>query len=227
MTHYWPISNGTMRDTIGSADMSQGNATLFTTDRFGCPDSALALNGGWTQVPSGFYFNTPQFTISVWIYPQQIGFNARVIDFGNNGDFIIFRIGNLSRPGLNMINSSISLGTCTSGISLLDGVWQFLATTFDGSVANIYIDGVLTATKSIPFSLPSLVRVYNYIGKPSNTVHGYSWSYLDDLRFYNKSLTQAELIQVMTSQNVTSCQTTTTSTSTTTTTSSKLSFKMK
>ncbi len=51
LTHYWPIENGTMLDAIGSAVMSQGNLTSFTTDRFGNENSALALNGGWTQLP--------------------------------------------------------------------------------------------------------------------------------------------------------------------------------
>ena len=57
---------------VGNEDMLQGNLTNFVPDRFGCANSALNLNGeGWTQVPSGVYFNTPEFTITVWIYPQQ------------------------------------------------------------------------------------------------------------------------------------------------------------
>ena len=59
MTHYWPITNGGMLDQIGLAHMKQGALTSLTLDRFGNPNSALALNGGWTQVPSGVYFNTP------------------------------------------------------------------------------------------------------------------------------------------------------------------------
>jgi hypothetical protein len=63
--------------------MTQGNATYFTLDRFGNQNSALALNGGWTHVPPGIYFDTPEFTISVLVYPQQAGYNSKVIDFGN------------------------------------------------------------------------------------------------------------------------------------------------
>ena len=33
--------------------MKQGALTSFTSDRFGNANSALALNGGWAQVPSG------------------------------------------------------------------------------------------------------------------------------------------------------------------------------
>ena len=63
--------------------MTQGSLTTFVPDRFGNPNSALNLNGGWTQVPAGNYFNTPAFTISAWVYPQQVGLYARVIDFGD------------------------------------------------------------------------------------------------------------------------------------------------
>ena len=72
-----------MRDIIDSKDMEQGNLTSFIEDRFACPNSALALNGGWTQVPAGIYFDTPEFTISSWVYPMKIGYYCRLIDFGN------------------------------------------------------------------------------------------------------------------------------------------------
>ncbi len=68
LTHYWPICNCTMKDAIGTADMIQGNLTSFIADRYGKVNSALALNGGWAQVPSGIYFDTPEFTIAVWVY---------------------------------------------------------------------------------------------------------------------------------------------------------------
>jgi hypothetical protein len=67
MTHYWPFCSSTMFDDIGDAHMTQGSLTTFSTDRFGNANTALNLNGGWTQVPSGFYFNAPAFTISTWI----------------------------------------------------------------------------------------------------------------------------------------------------------------
>jgi hypothetical protein len=63
LTHYWPFTNGRMNDIIGNAHMTQGAFTIFVSDRFGNSNSALNLNGGWTQVPSGIYFDAPQFTI--------------------------------------------------------------------------------------------------------------------------------------------------------------------
>ena len=55
-----------MLDQIGTSHMTQGSLTSFIEDRFGNVNSALALNGGWTQIPSGSYFNTSEYSITVW-----------------------------------------------------------------------------------------------------------------------------------------------------------------
>ena len=85
-----------MNDLIGSSHMIQGNLTSFIEDRFGCLNSSLALNGGWIQVPSGIYFDSPEFTISVWVYPMNVGYFSRIIDFGvgANADNILLTLSN-------------------------------------------------------------------------------------------------------------------------------------
>jgi hypothetical protein len=205
MTHYWPISCGSMLDEIGSADMSQGNATYFTLDRFGNENASLALNGGWTHVPPGIYFDTPEFTISVWVYPIKVGSYARVIDFGNilsvNAlDNIVFRLDANSnkKPALNIFDATgTSIGQCESTNALSNGAWQFLTTTFDGNLESLYINGALVCSQTTNYVLPKIARLYNYIGKSYSPSHGYSWSYIDDLKFYNKSLSQSDILELM------------------------------
>ena len=208
LTHYWPISCGTMKDEIGSSHMTQGSLTSFIEDRFGNVNSALALNQGWTQVPSGVYFNTPQFTISVWVYPQSLGSCSRAIDFATNtgscANSILIRLdGSCSSvfPALGIFNPTTN-NRAVSSQNLIQNKWQFLTGTFDGTLMSIYIDGTLKGTLSLTYTLPTIIRNANYIGKSCNTAYGYSSSYLDDLRFYNKSLTQMEIQQIM-NQNFT------------------------
>ena len=173
LTHYWPISCGEMKDVIGTANMAQGNATYFTVNRFGNPNSSLALNGGWTQVPPGIYFDTPEFTISVWVYPQQVGYNSKIIDFSNSLgttplDNIILRLdsGINNMPALNLvIGTQNSIGECISNKALLNATWQFLAATFNERMESLYINGALVCNKSINYTLPKLTRSNNYIGK--------------------------------------------------------------
>jgi hypothetical protein len=206
LTHYWPISNGEMKDVVDRKDMTQGNATYFTLDRFGNKNSALALNGSWTHVPPGIYFDTQEFTLSVWVYPQQVGYLSRVIDFGNSLtasglENILLRLdsGLNNKPALNIINGARnSIGDCMSNKALLNGKWQFLTVTFNKSLESIYLNGTLTCQKIISsYILPKITRLYNYFGKSHNPSHGYSRSFIDDLRFYNKSLNQCEIFELM------------------------------
>jgi hypothetical protein len=193
-----------MLDTIGGANMVQGTATNYTTDRFGCLESALALNGGYTTVPTGVYFNTPQFTISVWVYPQNIGTGARLIDFGNgpSSDNVLFALSGLANipvPYLCIYSGKTAKVQYTSPTNLTMSIWQLLAVTYNGKNSQMFVDGVLVANKSIIYAMKSISRNSCYIGK-SNWNNGYSWSYFDDLRFYNVSLTQSQIVELM-SQN--------------------------
>ena len=156
---------GTMLDEIGSAHMTQGALTSFAADRFGCPHSALALNGGWTEVPPGIYFDTPEFTISVWVYPQLVGVWSRVIDFGNsllasNNNLILSLDSFLNNlPAFSIANGLNSIGECRSSKALLNGEWQMLTATFNGSLESIYINGKLTCNLAVSsYTLPVITR---------------------------------------------------------------------
>jgi hypothetical protein len=225
LTHYWPFINSTMRDVVGSAHMTQGSNTTFTSDRFGNPNSALALNTGYTIVPSGVYFNTPSFTISVWVYPNAVvGIWSRVIDFTNGPatKTISFCVSSSTylKPALGIWDtSSYHVGDFISNTAVINNQWQFLVTTFDGTIAKIYIDGTLTRSSTVAlYSLPTVTRTQNWIGKGAWSNHGYSSSILDDLRFFNKSLSQYEILELMNSQTTTTTTTTTAVSSTITST---------
>jgi hypothetical protein len=209
LTHYWPICNGTMQDVIGLADMTQGNSTLFTTDRFGNENSALALNGGWTQVPPGIYFNTPELTISVWVYPSNLGIGSRIIEFANgeSNDNILFSLykRNTLNPYFEIFDGTFypPIISLTSSVILTQNQWQFFAVTFDATNTKMYLNGQQVVNLSQTYNLRTLKRYNCYIGKSAWAGDGYSNSYLDDLAFFNKSLTQDEIIQLM-NQNETS-----------------------
>jgi hypothetical protein len=188
-----------MTDRIGSSHMTQGSATYLTNDRFGNPNSALALNGGWTQIPSGNYFDSAQFTISVWVLPQQVGYFARILDFGNeNGqganNFILgLSYDNSKKPFIYMKSTS---GNLILDTTLTLNQWQFLVATFDGSNVRIYLNGQNVMTKQSAYTFP-LFRTNCFIGKSNWKVDGFSSSVLDDLRFYNRALTDSEVTQLM------------------------------
>ena len=61
----------------------------------------------------------------------------------------------------------------------------------------MYINNQLTGSFSQSYTLPTIVRTNCLIGLSNWPGDEMSWSILDDMRFYNKSLTQTEIIQVM------------------------------
>jgi hypothetical protein len=193
-----------MKDVIGSADMtSQGNLTSFTTDRFGNVNSSLALNSGWTQVPQGIFFNTPEFSISVWVYPMDVGDSSRIIDFGNGqlADNIVVGLSNLNnlQPLFVFFSGSNLVFAATSFKAITENQWQFLTATNNGTIARVFLNGTLIGESiTLSHTKPvNLSRSNCYIGKSNWAADGYSYSYLDDLRFYNKSLTQEEINELM------------------------------
>jgi hypothetical protein len=188
-----------MNDHIGSAHMTQGNLTTFTLDRFGNQNSALALNGGWTQVPAGIYFDTPEFTISVWFMPQQVSPWARLIDFGSGPgtDNIVLVLNDANNNRFPIVGfENVYL---ISSKPLIPYEWHHLASTFDGHTLNIYINGTLTDTKTFSsfIQLSILNRTHNYVGKSNWNGDGYSFSFIDDLRFYKKNLTQTQINELV------------------------------
>ena len=95
-----------------------------------------------------------------------------------------------------MFTGSLSLGQAISNQILYLNQWQLITATFNSTDFCLYLNGTLTADLSKILTPTKIVRSNCYIGK-SNWPDGYSSSYLDDLRFYNKSLTQKEILDLM------------------------------
>ena len=194
-----------MLDQIGSAHMEQGEKTNFVKDKFDKENSALALNFGWTKVPSGVYFNTEQYTITAWIYSDNIQPGSRLIDFGDyDSHAVIIELSELKdkhyTPSFQIrFNGEVLLGVYSSQ-KLTTNKWQFMVASFDGYGASIYIDGQLVGSseKSSKKYLPFVgTRDYCNIGKSNWADDGRSSSYIDDLRFYGKALSQEEIMELM------------------------------
>jgi hypothetical protein len=198
LTHYWPISNGQTLDVLDGYDIIQGVNTTLTLDRFGCSNSALALNDDWTQVPSGNYFHSPEFTISVWIYPQQISSESRIIDFGSGqSDNVVISLATNMKPYFWIYEDISFMKSIQSLQALTLGQWQMLTATFDGNKMSLYLNETLTISDSFVYTMPSRIRSNCFIGKSNFPCCSYSKSLLDDLRFYNISLNQNDIKNLM------------------------------
>ena len=197
-----------MHDLIGFKDMFSVNPISFNTDRFGNSNEALDLSSGYTFLTPGYFFTTPQFSISLWIYTNGLmPPNSVILDFGNgngNGnsfldDIILYLVSNdLIGPNVQIYNSSTLVVNAESSLSLVAGQWHLFTVTYDGVTVSIYINGILTSSVQQSYSLPVIMRMNNYFGASSMNKYQYLYSTrIDDIRFYNISLTSNQILNIM------------------------------
>lgn len=139
-----------------------------------------------------------QITLACWF---------KVDTFGRNWATLIAKGDSSYRLSRGESNYSIHFGfqgAVSSPYSWFDGrkrvndnQWHHAAGVYDGTEARIYIDGELDASQ--PGSGPMNVSGYPlYIGENAQAFGRYWNGFIDDVRIYNRALSQEELLVVMT-----------------------------
>ena len=187
-------------DSAGGAHLYNGSNVQFVKDRFGKANSAIRFTDGYYQVPPGVYFKG-DFTVSVWI--KAIGIvntGGTIIDFGNgvSSDNIRFITSyqNEYKP-VFYVNINNYESNVEPSLTLVLGQWTHLVFTLSGSNGALYMNGLLISQSSDLFTPRNINRTLNYIGKDNWNSYldgnGNLWADLDDLRFYNRAMSQAEI----------------------------------
>ena len=189
------------------------NSISFNTDRFGNPNEALDLSSGYTFLTPGFFFTSPQFSISLWIYPNSNGWspsNSVLLDFGNsntNGnsflDDIILNYVSTDNigPNVQIYNYSTLVMNAKSSITLVNYQWQLLTITYDGVTLKVSINGTVTGSVKKAYSLPVIARMNNYFGATYSNRNQNSYLRLDEIRFYNICLTRNQILEILNIDN--------------------------
>ena len=200
-----------------------GRSVTLTADRFGNASSAIHFNGGYYTVPSRIYFSG-DFTIAVWLKLNSASAYQPILDFGDtlqtNNVWVSPYDSTARYPCIEMYDPSQYDPTYGCSCSQYLGTtavtlnsWFLYVLTLNGTTAKLYLNGTLTNTFT-GFSVPkNTIRNTNYIGSDSFR-SPLLLADLDDLRIYNRTLSQAEINILLT---MTSSQTTTTTISTSTT----------
>lgn len=203
---YFPFS-GTPDDISGN----NNHGTIFgnvipTSDRKGRINSAYLFDGN-----SGTYINVPmsntlkiknQISISVWIYMDGGFYNPRVISNEWYGaDMYMMAVATTSNVSRNL---EASFGTATAGAGFccggINGIevsalgWRHIVFSVGpNSVANIYLDGKLIKTaQGSDFSASNYGPNLN-IGRNSYPAYDSWGGKIDELRIYNRPLSQTEV----------------------------------
>ena len=215
------------KDIIGNANMYNGYNVQFVEDRFGKANSAIRFSDGYYQVPPGVYFNG-DFSVSVWVKINVQTDSSRIIDFNNDECSINNVIVGASDSGNNLpffqhivsiFNSKVD-----SNLALINGQWTHLVVTLNEITGSIYINGLLVGQAFDVYVPRYANRTLNYIGKSCSADDGNLQADLDDLRIYNRALSQSEVYDLIRlTSGYTPYLTTTTTTTTTTLTKTSIS----
>ncbi len=195
--NYWPFDDGMSNDAAGQMHLiTPTDKVHYTSDRFGAPSSALALNQGYMEAPPGIFL-TGAFTVTFWIYLKSYASGANVFSFGDGPDrnnvFVYFsRANQFNKLVLQFGSQSV----CNSIFAIPLNSWTHVAVKYDNfNTANIYVGGLPSAPcTNMPADLHSSSKTtLNYIGKSHYNSDNALDALVDDLKFYNRVLMDSEI----------------------------------
>jgi hypothetical protein len=192
--------NGNTLDSSGNSYDGINNGAIFVDSNY------LSFNGAdnYVSLPSGLSSGLSIFSISLlvkttqsvatvldWQNPTPIGFAT---GGGSSGDLLI-----ISRNG--HAGFYTGLGTeysYTSGPAINDGDWHNIILTSTGSTLSLFVDGSYVNSTGVAGSLASLPF---YIGAANSNFYtpsafGHAEVSIDDVRFWDNTLTLNEIQQV-------------------------------
>ena len=185
-------SGVTAQDSSGNNNNGSTNGTAWTTS--GKYGNALSFNGSTNYVTvndSNSLDLTNAMTLEAWVKPVSLSSWRSILlkEKSGNLNYALYANTDSDRPSVEINNGSSNDTRGAAKIST--GVWTHLAGTYDGSTLKLYINGNLVSSKSVSGAATTSSNPLRIGG---NTVWGeYFNGLIDEVRIYNKALSQSEI----------------------------------
>jgi hypothetical protein len=192
---YYPF-NGNTNDESGNNNNGTANGGMLTTDKFGNINKAYYFDGShYIKVSNSISLSSVanSFSISAWISNQQPA-TYIVCKSSLNGTTMQFRLyADNGMIHFANYNKAIDFNNAIASIN----IWKHLVVTSDGSTAKYYLNGSLVNT----LQLNNDNSVNNnasdmYIGADTHGAVEYYSGKLDEIRIYNRVLSENEIQQL-------------------------------
>jgi len=180
-------TNGTLSST-GNSLTNVGSGSTIDSLFFNGSASASLITGN-------FSYGTNARTIIAWARPTAFNTWGHPFSYGTNA--------NNQATGI-VQNTGTAWGTYISGVDFINAAytistntWYHVATTYDGTNATVYVNGVAIvgpSVKSINVT-QSLAYVGRYVGTGEDWIGN-----IAQVMFYNRSLSAAEIRQIYNTQ---------------------------
>ena len=194
-TYYYRVRAN--KSSVNQQGCTSDFVSVTTTNTLSAPGNALNFDGqnDYVALPSGlinavsagnaltieFYFKGSEFQNAVRFEIQYLA-NVIIAGLGSQGNYTHF-IGYISN------------GILSAGSNITDGNWHHIALTFQQGQTNgfkSYLDGNLVAQTNAVNFMPNFQGMGAFLGSRYGNSEFMNGS-MDELRFYNKALSQAEI----------------------------------
>lgn len=200
--------DGNANDTSGNGNHGTIVGSLVsTTDRFGNPNSAYEFDGTSTyiSVPNSASLSSPSTacTQAAWIMlygNSKVGtttfapITMKSVDATNA---FMYRMYVETPTGIGASFNNWTIGGLTTGV-FPPTEWHHVATVFNGSSLKYYRDGVLVSTTALALTITADARPLT-IGADFPGTQEYFWGKMDDVRIYNRALTDNDMLELSSS----------------------------
>ena len=207
---YYPF-NGNADDESGNGNNGIVNGAELTADRYGNQNSAYHFSGLLSSrydkiiVDDDPVFHSSHMSISLWVKGSPTRW-ARLINKGKRGEG--YSLLNYENKGImrswfhyTSLSDEVVLSKLTDSETVIDdNVWKHVAVTFDGKIVNVFFNGKLDVSTSLEgdYTLYQSTKDLE-IGSGSDGSVEYPFNGdLDDIRIYNRALSESEVMQLYT-----------------------------
>lgn len=182
------------------------NGAQLANDRFNKANRAYSFNGTSSEITAAnsAQQNSDYTTIAFWVNVKNLPVNGEAFLLSNGGWQERWKI-SLPAHGKPVFttNNTSGISDMDSGgdNALVPGTWTHVAMTHDGTNDKIYFNGEVVATKAVDGALNSTSHP---LGIGYNPVDGgnYFEGSLDEVRIYNRALSDAEVAALYAEQSV-------------------------
>ncbi|MDK9700708.1 MAG: choice-of-anchor D domain-containing protein [bacterium] len=196
-------------DSTGQTVRLTASNVAASADRYGTANQCYTFNGNTSQMYNtvGSGFSTTKVSLCAWISVTGAGdHNPRIMSVGPTGSsYQYYRLNLVGTGSTRYISFGVSQnGTSTAfqhnstGTIPTNGSWHFVVATYDGAQVKLYIDGALSGTHSQTAALGSFSNTARLqIGYSDNGYDRFAGK-IDDVRLYNRALTESEVSSLYT-----------------------------
>jgi hypothetical protein len=188
------------------------NSPTFSNTNYIRGSHAISFAGGtlgtsqYVTLPKYNFGINNELTFTCWVRFTDTASNARILDFGNgstSNNIIISRNTTTTFLNFQIYNNTTSYSRISNNI-ISNNTWFHItwvliknSTTVTNSTWKIYINGEIDQVINSNTYFPNNIDLsFNYLAKSNNASIAYFAGQIDDLRIYNKALSDNEIYQI-------------------------------